>query len=119
MGGSIPGTVEVRCPTLDLSLQFTVPAPDDWARVYAMGEKQEVLRTCENALRGLPEWEFLKRRAAEDHDGEMALAWRHRNALDWITYEEDLDGKKRKWAALWGLAVRQVRLHVCTDGQAC
>jgi hypothetical protein len=112
MGGSLPPTVEIRCPVLDLGLQVHIPAPEDWARVYAAAACSRVLDLCENALRGLPEWDFLCRRATDEHAGQFALAWRVGGALDWAAHEDDLDGHARPWAVLWGLALRQVRVSL-------
>lgn len=41
----------------------------------------------------------------------MELAWRRGAKLDWVWQPNDLHGRPRDWAVLYGLALNQVRLN--------
>jgi hypothetical protein len=107
LGGTLPSIVEIRCPALDVSLKLDLPAHENWAMIYQEFSPHLVLEMCEEAISRLPNWKFLMETAIQEGDGGFELAWRVNSVMDWVTHEDDVDGHPRKWAALWGLALRQ------------
>ena len=113
----LPRIVEIRCPTLDTVVRIDIPEPDNWEHTYARFSRANVLALCRRALSRTRDWDFLVERAMRDGDCELELAWRSESKLDWITEDEDdIEGHRRKWAVLWGLAARNVRLRMAFVG---
>jgi hypothetical protein len=108
----LPPVIELRCPSLDTVIRMDVPNSEDWDSVHTLFTRQNVLRLSEDALRRSQGWEFLMEAALREGDCALELAWRLDARLDWINADQanDIDGTRRKWAVLWGLAARQVRL---------
>lgn len=95
---------------LDTVVRIDLPAADDWDAAYARFSRANVLAMCTRALRRTRDWDTLVERAIREGDCALALAWRSETKLDWVMEEEegDLEGRKRSWAVLWGLAARNV-----------
>jgi hypothetical protein len=108
LGGDLPSVLEIRCTALDRVLKIDLPDKENWAQLEVLCSRQNILSLCENALSVLPDWDYLMNKAVRAGDAELELAWRHESKLDWVWQEDDVEGKARKWAVLWGLAVGPV-----------
>jgi hypothetical protein len=73
----------------------------------SMFTRQNLIGLCQKALKNYRDWEFIVERELEKGK-HLELAWRMEMKLDWIWLDEDVDGKKREWAVLCGLPLRQV-----------
>ncbi|TFK73572.1 hypothetical protein BDN72DRAFT_834437 [Pluteus cervinus] len=107
MGGNLPKAIEVRNPRLDTRVKIDIPSgPMDMEQLFKVFNRDNVISLCMDSLRAVNNWNALIER--EILSGKtLELAWRVDTDLDWIWLEDDIEGKKRDWAVLCGLALRQ------------
>jgi hypothetical protein len=72
----------------------------------SMFTRQNMIGLCRKSLKNYRDWEFIVERELEKGK-HLELAWRMEMKLDWIWLDDDVDGKKREWAVLCGLALKQ------------
>ena len=108
LGGELPTSLEVRCPTLDARLKIDIPPNDIGEHVaFSVFDPANAVGLCKRVLRKAEDYDEAVGRAIED-GATLELAWRMDTRLDWVWQSEDLVGKKRDWAVLYGLALKQV-----------
>ena len=62
---------------------------------------------CEKVLGKVEDYEQIILHAGSE-GLSLGLAWRMETRLDWVRYSDDVRGKFREWAVLYGLALKQV-----------
>lgn len=73
----------------------------------AMFTRQNLISLCRKSLKNYSDWEFIIERELEKGK-HLELAWRMETKLDWVWLDDDVNGKRRGWAVLCGLALKQV-----------
>ena len=108
VGGRLPKSIEIRCPTLDSRLKLDLPNLDELILSdYGLFDRDTVVQLCEKSLRTVREWGWLVQRRI-DEGLSLELAWRMGAQLDWVWQFRDLHEQSRDWAVLYGLALNQV-----------
>ncbi|KAJ7069875.1 Pleckstrin homology domain-containing protein [Mycena amicta] len=107
LGGTLPTTIDVRNPALDLHVKIETPEPrlpgKDAPEMFTI---DNVTNLCMQELRRVKDWEeLIERQLAQGK--ELRLAWRMGTELDWLCEETDVRGQPRKFAVLCGLAMQQ------------
>ncbi|TDL23189.1 hypothetical protein BD410DRAFT_787507 [Rickenella mellea] len=102
LGGNIPQSIDVYCP--DLETRVTIPLPEN-SNPAAGLTRQRVIATCRHALNGLQNYQQLLEQPLAN-GGSLQLSWRTGTKLDWVWLEDDVEGKKRDWEVLYGLALK-------------
>jgi len=77
----------------------------------SMFTRQNMIGLCRKSLKNYRDWEVIVERELEKGK-HLELAWRMEMKLDWIWLDDDVDGKKREWAVLCGLALKQAGFSV-------
>ncbi|KDQ11404.1 hypothetical protein BOTBODRAFT_57377 [Botryobasidium botryosum FD-172 SS1] len=107
--GEIPPSIEIRCPALGSRVRFEIPRFDPLGgEGYKMFSRDYVLGLCRDSLAGIPNWDVLIEEQLRN-GGKLMLAWRKGTRLEWIWLDEDVNGNRRNWEVLYGLALREVR----------
>ncbi|KAI0345763.1 hypothetical protein BDW22DRAFT_1324984 [Trametopsis cervina] len=107
LGGELPASVEVRSPILDSRLRIDVPQQEITDKaIYDLFTPSNILSLCNKTFRQVDDYDEVIGRAI-DSGGILELAWRMDSRLDWIWQPYDLLGRKRDWAVLYGLAMKQ------------
>ncbi|KZT12064.1 uncharacterized protein LAESUDRAFT_640838 [Laetiporus sulphureus 93-53] len=106
LGGQLPPFLEIRSPILDTRIKIDIPDSGDVAAAYAVFNKQNIIRTCQERLKQVAEYSDLLEHTVAAR-GALALAWRSETNLDWVWQLEDVQGSTRDWAILCGLALHQ------------
>lgn len=109
LGGRLPQSVEIRCPTLDTRIKLDIPSIDgiDIRRAYAIFDRANLLSLCERRLRNTQDYhEVMGRELSKG--ARLEFAWSFETYLDWVWQLEDVQEKPRQWAVLYGLAMKQV-----------
>ena len=109
LGGRLPNYVEIRCPTLDTRIKIDIPGSDgvDIKRAYAIFDRANLLNLCERRLRDTRDYhEAIERELSEG--ATLEFAWCFDAYLDWVWQLEDVQGRSRQWAVLYGLSMKQV-----------
>ena len=112
----MPSFLEIRSTILDTRVKIDIPYISP--HVIDLGGRQasELIQTftrenvkalCLNALSKVSEFDAVIKREMADGCG-AELAWRSGTSLDWVWLEEDTTGKRRDWAVLVGLTLKQV-----------
>ncbi|KAF7291599.1 hypothetical protein HMN09_01251000 [Mycena chlorophos] len=107
LGGTLPATIDVRNPTLDVHVKIETPElylrSRDAPEIFTI---TNVMRLCMRELRRVADWEeLIERNLALGKS--LKLAWRSGTQLDWIYEELDVCGDPRSCAVLCGLAMQQ------------
>lgn len=114
MGGSIPDSIEIRCPILEARVNFPIPAVDPISGVegYRIFTRDNVIQNCREQMSGIPEWDILiesaLRQGTRKEPARLELCWRTDSKLDWAWLQEDVNGLSRPWSVLFGLAINNV-----------
>lgn len=76
-------------------------------RSIATMTRQNIIALCRNLLKNHQDWDLIVERQIQAGK-HLELAWRMEAKLDWIWLDDDIDGKRRDFAVLCGLAMKQV-----------
>ncbi|KAG7088497.1 hypothetical protein E1B28_012485 [Marasmius oreades] len=105
LGGQLPPTISVRNPRVDSKVNIDMPAVDT-AEVYKVFTRDNVIALCYENLRSVQDWKhIIEKQVAQGR--VLELAWRRETHLDWIWLDDDVDGKRRNWAVLCGLVLKE------------
>ncbi|KAH7921911.1 hypothetical protein BV22DRAFT_1197834 [Leucogyrophana mollusca] len=118
LGGEIPSTIEVRCPSIEARVKIDVPVIDiiNMERAYTMFSRRNIIELVQKSLgsshhsgdAASRDWKYVIER--EMAAGKtLELAWRMEAKLDWVWQEDDIEGNPRPWAILCGLVLKQSR----------
>ncbi|KAI0320151.1 hypothetical protein OF83DRAFT_1053638 [Amylostereum chailletii] len=105
LGGQLPPQIEIRSPILDVSLKVDVPDHNDQAGI-AIFARDNLVKLCMKSLSAVQDWEILLRKRL-DEGAKLELSWRTDTSLDWVWWPNDVNGQRRDWAVLSGLALNQ------------
>jgi hypothetical protein len=110
LGGELPHRIDIRVPTLSTSIRLRLPDDEEvGGRLVRNALNPNVtVRTCYDLLSGAVDVEaMLGERGQKAHD--LKLVWRGMDtSLDWLAYDTTVQGKRRDWGVLAGLARVQV-----------
>lgn len=110
LGGELPHRIDIRVPALSTSIRLRLPDDEEvGGRVVRSALNPKVtVRTCYDMLSGAVDVEtMLGERGQKAHD--LKLVWRGMDtSLDWLAYDTTVQGKRRDWGVLAGLARVQV-----------
>ncbi|ETW81550.1 hypothetical protein HETIRDRAFT_51882 [Heterobasidion irregulare TC 32-1] len=108
LGGRFPPFIEIRVPLVDIRLKIDIPdsANDQTNADLTSFTKANLIELCVKALGRIQDWKMLIQRQLE-MGAQLELAWRMGTQLDWVWWQEDIEGKEREWAVLAGLALSQ------------
>lgn len=109
LGGDIPSTIDIQVPVLGTRVTLEVPQLDvgEGFEGYGSLTPQRILSVCQEALGSFPSYESLIQ-AEIERGAQLGLAWHRGMNLDWVWLESDVNGSRRDWAVLYGLALKQV-----------
>jgi hypothetical protein len=114
LGGEIPNSITIRCPSLEARVEFPIPAVD-----FATGNegwrtftRDRVIENCRKQMIGIPDWDTLVEGPIRQGE-RLELCWRSGSKLDWVWLEQDEEGRDRPWAVLWGVASTHVSVTFC------
>ena len=96
-------------PLVDIRLKIDIPdsVNDQTNADLTSFTKANLVELCVKALGRIQDWKMLIQRQLE-MGAQLELAWRMGTQLDWVWWQEDIEGKEREWAVLAGLALSQV-----------
>lgn len=109
MGGKIPRSIDIHSPRLSTKVTIDVPEGEELQNgsLYRVFKRENILNLCMNALRKVPDWDYLMESQLAKGKS-LQLAWRVDANLDWIWLETDVSEKPRDWAVLCGLPFKHV-----------
>lgn len=108
LGGELPPSIEVRCPTLDTRLKIDVPQGHAGGQsAFNVFTPSNTVGLCKNVLKKVEDYDEVIGGEIK-HGASLELAWRMDTRLDWVWQPEDVLGNRRDWAVLYGLALKQV-----------
>ncbi|THH16545.1 hypothetical protein EW146_g4095 [Bondarzewia mesenterica] len=103
LGGELPPFLEIHAPTADMRIKIITDSEDDGLTVFG---RDNLIELCVKTLNTMQDWEMVMRRRLEQ-GAQLQLAWRMDTKLDWVRWQDDVDGKRREWAVIAGFALRQ------------
>ncbi|TYJ58455.1 hypothetical protein B9479_000662 [Cryptococcus floricola] len=109
LGGELPDRFDIFAPSLSTHVRFRVPQGEeaDETALFNRYNRDRVIKTCWEALnKDNSIDELLKERENEKREEiDLELVWKGVDgALDWVAYGSTVEGLKRPWAMLAGLA---------------
>ena len=113
LGGELPTSIELRCIRLDTRVKIDIPSTEllDFHHAYQVFTPTNTVNLCKQVLDAVEDYDAVIGRALET-GASLQLAWRVDARLDWVWQPDDVTGKYRDWAVLYGLSIRQVRSAV-------
>src|ERR1700722_11832979 len=108
VGGKIPPCIEIRNPGLGVHVKIDVPReymeqPEEGGTMFT---PENLIKLCTTALGSVPDWSHLILNQMQQGK-KLELAWRLDTQLDWVWQNQCVDGARRNWAVLCGLALKQ------------
>lgn len=109
LGGELPRRLDIAAPSLSTSIRLLIPQDGDMvgdAKISRQFNRQNTIKTCWEMLEKVIDVQDLKSQRT-DHGAEldMELAWKAPDGtLEWVAYDKTVQGKKRDWSVLVGLA---------------
>lgn len=109
LGGKLPSSLLVHNPMLENSVEIPLPAifKNSDSKAYNMFTKTAVIDVCLQAFKAFPQWDDLCQLSLVDGK-RFELCWRYHTNVDWVWLEHDVNGLRRDWAVLFGLALKIV-----------
>ncbi|WRT67825.1 uncharacterized protein IL334_004799 [Kwoniella shivajii] len=118
LNGELPDRFDVSVPSLSTSIRLIIPQDEEYYMVgnssqCAKFEKSKIIENCWEMLKESMDIEELRRQNDEDSENRsgklnVQLAWKSSDGnLDWLTFDQTVQGKKRDWTLLAGLARSQ------------
>ena len=74
---------------------------------YTVFTPNNTVNLCKKVLKKVDDYEEMMERVV-DSASSLGLAWRIDTQIDWVWHKDDVEGKIRDWAVLYGLALKQV-----------
>lgn len=120
LGGELPRRIDIHVPSLSTSVRLLVPVCEDMVGGKQAREQlnpETVVSTCWSMLNEAMDLDdLISQRVGNGSGPDLELAWRTEDGrLDWVAWDTTVQGRKRDWALLVGMAKMQVsqgsRLH--------
>ena len=111
LGGELPSRLDIVVPAFSTTLRLPVPEDE-----YEVGGKatrtamspERVTQLAKEAIASAVDYDRLLQGRSTQTDLELAIAWKSTDGhLDWVNWDTTVQGKKRDWAVLAGLAKMQ------------
>lgn len=96
--------MEVWNPALDVKVKIDIPFLDT-VDTYQITSRENILSLCTETMRSIEDYKTIIENQVEQGK-VLELAWRMGSSLDWIWLGDDVNGKKRRWEVLCGLATK-------------
>ncbi|KAF8333544.1 Pleckstrin homology domain-containing protein [Cantharellus anzutake] len=108
LGGVFPAQLDVHVPVLGTKISLDVPRYDivEDREGFRNLTPDRIIELCEDALRNISSYSDLMN-AGMKRGARLALAWRHGMNLEWAWLKEDIHGRLRDWAGIFGWALQQ------------
>lgn len=110
MGGELPTRLDVQIPALSTSVRLAIPEDDEevgGTKTLELLNPPTVIDTC---------WEMLETiydKSKLGRDTDVGLAWKSEDGrLDWLAFDTTVQGRRREWAILAGLARQNINTPV-------
>lgn len=118
LGGELPSSIELRCVRLDTRVKIDVPSTEllDFHHAYQIFTPTNTVDLCKQVLDSLEDYDAVIGRAVEN-GASLQLAWRMDARLDWVWQPDDVTGRYRDWAVLYGLSIRQASILLIGSGK--
>ncbi|WVQ73104.1 hypothetical protein IAR50_002668 [Cryptococcus sp. DSM 104548] len=109
LGGELPDRFDVFTPSLSTYIRFRVSQGEeaDTTALFKRFNRDRVIKTCWDVLnKDNTIDKLLKEREMETKEAtDLELVWKGTDGvLDWVAYASTVEGLKRPWAMLAGLA---------------
>ena len=111
LDGHLPPSFEVKCPLVHS--RVSIPIPNEGEDFESLS-RDFILDACSNALDHSFAWKTVIEMPVVN-GRRLELCWKRDTNLDWIWLRDDVNGNKREWEVLYGLAMQTVsnsRYHV-------
>ena len=113
LGGRLPESFEVKCPLVHS--RVSIPIPGEGEQWEAIG-RDYIIDSCSDALDRSFAWKTVVELPLLT-GRHLELCWRFGLNLDWIWLHDDVNGNKRDWEVLYGLAMQSVSEYPIFDPQ--
>ena len=108
LGGELPDTIDIKCPMLDATVTCPIPsATVGGGEGYTTLTRSLLIELCKKQLSVIPGWDVVFDEQLKK-GSKLELCWRNEMTLDWIWLDDDIEGEKRDWEVLYGLALKRV-----------
>lgn len=101
----MPDLVEIICPLIHtrVRIQILETGEDDW-KVFT---RDFIIDQCSRAMNNSETWKTVMQLPISS-GRKLELGWRLGTKLDWVWLKNSVEGLKRDWEVLYGLALQQV-----------
>lgn len=112
LGGELPTRMDIHLPTFSTSVRLTLPEDEDMvgskSTCRAFSPTNTVKTSYEMISEAIDVQGLMAARSQPDAELDFRLVWKSMEGnLDWVNWETTIQGKKRDWALLAGLAKQQ------------
>lgn len=100
----LPDTIEVSCPLVHSRVSIPIPETgEDWKVLT----RDFIIDQCSQAMESSFAWQTVVQLPILS-GRRLELCWRSDTKLDWVWLKDDVDGEKRDWEVLFGMALNYV-----------
>ena len=109
LDGELPPKFDISASALSTSIRIKIPE-DRFDTGGCTTQKEltvdKIVKSCWDMMREVVDVEDLQRQSGKGHDDlDLQLAWKSEDgALEWIAYDTTVEGLRRNWAVLAGVA---------------
>lgn len=103
-GDSMPGLFEVVCPLVRTKIRVKIPSMDEEWNVVT---RDYIIDQCSRAMENSFAWKTVVQLPILN-GRRLELGWRTGTRLDWVWLKDSVDGERRDWEVLYGVALQQV-----------
>ena len=104
LGGSLPNHIEVGCPLVHACVSMPIP---EIRAGWKFVTRDYVIDQCSRAMEGSFAWQTVIQLPILN-GRRLELCWRSNSKLDWVWLKDDVNGKRRDWEVLFGMAMNYV-----------
>lgn len=99
--------MEIICPLIHTRVRIQIPntSDDDWKAFT----RDYIINQCSRAMKDSFAWKTLMQLPISS-GRKLELGWRSGNRLDWVWLRNSVEGQKRDWEVLYGLALQNVSI---------
>lgn len=97
--------MEIICPLVSTRVKIGIPDTDEDA--WKAFTRDYIVDQCSRAMKHSFTWNTVTQLPIST-GRKLELAWRTGNILDWVWLRNNVEGEKRDWEVLYGLALQQV-----------
>lgn len=115
LGGELPGRMDIVAPSLSTTVRLIIPRPEGGGEegnktIARQLNRENTIKTCRTMLKDVIDIdELIDQRPDHGENFALELAWKATDGtLDWISCDTTVQGKRRDWSILAGIARAQV-----------